>query len=39
MGGTLQGIIDRLDYIESLGANVPYMPPVFRSPANHKYHT
>ena len=38
LGGTLQGIIDKLDYIESLGANVIYMTPVFVSPANHKYH-
>jgi glycosidase len=39
LGGTVQGIIDKLDYIESLGANVLYMTPVFNSPANHKYHT
>lgn len=39
LGGTLQGIIDKLDYIESLGANVLYMTPVFMSPTNHKYHT
>jgi glycosidase len=39
LGGTLQGIMDKLDYIESLGANVLYLTPVFTSPANHKYHT
>jgi len=39
LGGTLQGVIDKLDYIQSLGANVVYMTPIFESPANHKYHT
>ena len=27
--GTLQGVIDRLDYIESLGANVLYLMPIY----------
>lgn len=39
LGGTLQGVIDKLDYIQSLGANVVYLTPIFESPANHKYHT
>jgi glycosidase len=39
LGGTLQGVIDKLDYIESLGANVIYMTPIFESQSNHKYHT
>jgi cyclomaltodextrinase len=39
LGGTLQGVIDKLDYIQLLGANVVYLTPVFESPANHKYHT
>lgn len=36
-GGDLQGIIDKLDYIKSLGANALYLTPVFRAPSNHKY--
>jgi len=39
LGGTLGGVIDKLDYIESLGANVIYMTPIFESQSNHKYHT
>jgi len=38
LGGTLQGIIDKLDHIESLGVSVIYMTPIFKSPPNHKYH-
>jgi len=38
-GGDLQGIIDKLDYIQSLGANAIYMTPVFRAASNHKYDT
>jgi glycosidase len=38
-GGDLQGIIDHLDYIESLGANALYLNPIFLSPSNHKYNT
>ena len=38
-GGDLAGIIDKLDYIKSLGANAIYMTPVFRAASNHKYDT
>lgn len=38
-GGDLQGIIDRLDYISSLGVNCLYLNPIFWSTSNHKYHT
>lgn len=38
-GGDLAGIIQKLDYIKSLGANALYMTPVFRAPSNHKYDT
>ncbi|MFG6467014.1 glycoside hydrolase family 13 protein [Roseateles sp. BYS87W] len=38
-GGDLAGIIEKLDYIRSLGANAIYMTPVFRAPSNHKYDT
>lgn len=36
-GGDLAGLIDKLDYIKSLGANALYLTPVFRAPSNHKY--
>jgi glycosidase len=38
-GGDLQGIIEKLDYIKSVGANTIYMTPVFEAPSNHKYDT
>jgi cyclomaltodextrinase / maltogenic alpha-amylase / neopullulanase len=38
-GGDLAGIIEKLDYIKSLGANTIYMTPIFRAPSNHKYDT
>lgn len=36
-GGDLQGIMDKLDYLENLGVEVIYLNPVFVSPSNHKY--
>ncbi|MDR1800239.1 MAG: glycoside hydrolase family 13 protein [Lachnospiraceae bacterium] len=36
-GGDLQGIIDKLDYLKDLGAEVLYLNPIFVSPSNHKY--
>jgi len=36
-GGDLQGIIDKLDYIKSLGVEAIYLTPVFWSPSSHKY--
>lgn len=36
-GGDLKGIIDKLDYIKSLGVDAIYMTPVFWSPSSHKY--
>lgn len=38
-GGTIRGIINHLDHIKSVGANVVYMTPLFKSPSNHKYDT
>lgn len=37
MGGTLQGIIDRLPYIQDLGINLLYLTPIFLSSSNHRY--
>ncbi|MNB71705.1 Neopullulanase [compost metagenome] len=39
MGGDLQGIIDRLDYLDSLGINALYLNPIFSASSNHKYDT
>ena len=36
-GGDLQGVIDELDYIRSLGATAIYFNPVFESISLHKY--
>jgi len=36
-GGDLQGVINKLDYIKSLGANAIYITPIFWSPSSHKY--
>ena len=38
-GGTLDGITDKLDYIQSLGANIIYLSPIFEAASNHKYDT
>jgi len=36
-GGDLQGVIDRLDYLEALGVNGIYLNPVFYADSLHKY--
>ncbi|WP_243117092.1 glycoside hydrolase family 13 protein [Lacrimispora algidixylanolytica] len=36
-GGDLQGVWDKLDYLEKLGVEVIYLNPIFVSPSNHKY--
>jgi glycosidase len=36
-GGDLQGLLDKLDYIQSLGVTAIYLNPIFESPSNHKY--
>ncbi|GEK26933.1 intracellular maltogenic amylase [Bacillus spizizenii] len=38
-GGDLQGMIDKLDYLEDLGVNGVYLTPIFSAPSNHKYDT
>lgn len=35
--GSLRGIIDHLDYIKELGADIIYMTPIFSSNTSHKY--
>ncbi len=38
-GGDLEGLIQKLDHIQQLGANTIYMTPVFKASSNHKYDT
>jgi glycosidase len=39
LGGDLDGITDKLDYIASLSVDALYLTPIFSSPSNHKYDT
>ena len=36
-GGDLQGVTEKLDYLQSLGIEVLYFNPLFVSPSSHKY--
>lgn len=36
-GGDLQGIIDHLDHLTSLGVNALYLTPIFEARTNHRY--
>ncbi len=36
-GGDIQGVLDKLDYIQDLGINAIYFNPLFESPSLHKY--
>lgn len=36
-GGDLQGVMEKLDYLQELGVEVIYFNPLFVSPSNHKY--
>lgn len=38
-GGDLQGIMDELDYLQSIGVTAIYLNPIFASPSNHGYDT
>lgn len=38
-GGTLKGIIDKLDYIKSLNIDALYLTPISDADTNHKYDT
>jgi len=38
-GGNLYGVIDRLEYLKSIGVSIIYLSPIFESPSNHKYDT
>ena len=38
-GGNLWGVIEKLDYLESLGVTVLYLSPIFKAYSNHRYDT
>lgn len=38
-GGNLQGVIDKLDYLHSLGITCIYFNPIFESNSCHRYNT
>ena len=38
-GGDIAGIVEKLDYIKSVGANTLYITPMFTAASNHKYDT
>jgi neopullulanase len=38
-GGDLLGVAEHLDYLQDLGITAIYFNPVFKSAANHRYHT
>ncbi|HAM14375.1 MAG TPA: alpha-glycosidase [Eggerthellaceae bacterium] len=38
-GGDLQGVMSKLDYLQSLGVEAVYLNPIFISPSSHKYDT
>ena len=38
-GGDLQGVMEKLDYLQSIGVEVIYFNPLFLSPSSHKYDT
>ena len=38
-GGDLKGIIEKLDYIKSLGVSILYLSPIVHSQSNHRYDT
>ena len=38
-GGNLRGVMEKLDYIQSMGVTVLYFNPIFKARSNHKYNT
>ncbi len=36
-GGTLDGVADKLDYVQALGADAIWLTPIFPSPTHHGY--
>ncbi|WLR49235.1 alpha-amylase family glycosyl hydrolase [Halobacillus litoralis] len=38
MGGDLQGVLEKMDYIEDLGVNTLWISPIYEGPYSHGYH-
>ena len=38
-GGDLQGVAERLDYLQDMGINAIYFNPIFQAACSHRYHT
>lgn len=38
-GGDIKGIIEKLDYLKSLGVTAIYLNPIFKAYSNHRYDT
>ncbi|WP_156419091.1 alpha-amylase family glycosyl hydrolase [Fictibacillus sp. FJAT-27399] len=38
MGGDLQGVKDKIDYIKDLGVNTIWISPIYKGPYSHGYH-
>ena len=38
-GGNLAGIVEKLDYLETLGVTTLYLCPIFEADSNHRYNT
>lgn len=38
-GGSLRGILSKLDYLQSLSVTTLYLNPIFESASNHRYNT
>ncbi|MDD4839677.1 MAG: glycoside hydrolase family 13 protein [Clostridia bacterium] len=38
-GGDIEGIISKLDYLNSLGVTILYLSPIFEAASNHRYDT
>ena len=38
-GGTLEGVREKLDYLEALGVTCIYLNPIFEAASNHRYDT
>ena len=38
-GGDLQGVMDKLDYLQGIGVNAVYLNPIFQARTNHRYDT
>lgn len=36
-GGDLEGVLEKLDYVKSLGADAIWLTPIFESPSDHGY--